>query len=81
MVSAHGAWDTDGCTTVLSDQTNTICECELYGKYAVIAELVEDPYVEEEDDWLTVMKYIGFSVSIPCIVVLVVIIGITRLDQ
>lgn len=68
----HGAWDADKCTTVLSEQDVTTCECGTFGTFAVIAEMVEDPYLIPEEKWLTVTKYAGFIISL---VLLAVFIG------
>ncbi len=65
-IGKYGAWDADTCTTVLSEQSTTVCECGSFGTYALVAEKVEDPYVGEEYDWLRYgaqNRVFGWSVS------------------
>ncbi len=72
-----GSWDADKCTTVLTEQTNTVCECSTFGTVAVIIEKVEPPYVTPEYGWLTITKYAGYIISI---IVLLIFIGVISLS-
>jgi hypothetical protein len=78
MTCVNGGWDTDGCTTVLTEQDQTNCECSRFGSYTVVAEMIETPWVKEEAGWLKVIKYTGFFFSIPSLLVLVVIVAISQ---
>ncbi len=73
-IGKNGAWDGDTCTTVLSEQTTTPCECGSFGTFAVVAEKVEDPYIGEEYDWLMYVKYAGWVVSIILLTVFIVVV-------
>ncbi|CAM6054614.1 unnamed protein product [Sphagnum tenellum] len=59
-----GGWDTSNCTTVITEQDSTLCECGIFGTFAVIAEMVEEPYVGPEQQWLTIVKYGGYVISL-----------------
>ena len=36
-IGTAGAWDGEHCTTVITEQTQTACECSVFGTMAVIA--------------------------------------------
>ena len=74
-----GSWDATHCTTVLTEQTNTVCECAAFGTVAVIIEHVQPPEVDEEFTWLWITKYAGFSLSLLLLLVFVLVIGLESL--
>ena len=74
-----GSWDATHCTTVLTEQTNTVCECATFGTVAVIIEHVQPPEVDEEFTWLWITKYAGFSLSLLLLLVFVLVIGLESL--
>lgn len=74
-----GSWDATHCTTVLTEQTNTVCECATFGTVAVIIEHVQPPEVDEEFTWLWITKYAGFSLSLLLLLVFVLVIGLSPL--
>ena len=53
-VGVGGGWDAAGCTTIISDQSGTTCECSRFGTIAVVAELVEEPKRQPEFLWMKV---------------------------
>ena len=53
-VGLKGGWDAAGCTTIISDQTGTTCECKHFGTIAIVAELVEEPTRPPEFLWMKV---------------------------
>ncbi len=63
-LGSHGAWDADLCTTVLTVQTETVCECYIFSTFSIIAEYVEKPVLPDELLWISAIKYIGFTLSI-----------------
>ena len=63
-IGRYGAWDADKCTTVLSEQHSTVCECYTTGTFILIAEMVEPPAYGPEYDWLWIVKYVGYGLSI-----------------
>ena len=77
-IGTYGAWDASKCTTTLSEQEATICECGTFGTFALIAELEEQPYVKDEYEWLTIVKYMGFVVSIILLLIFVLAIALSR---
>ncbi|XP_059078438.1 uncharacterized protein LOC131876911 [Tigriopus californicus] len=70
----YGGWDASQCTTVITEQSSTVCECGTFGTFALIAEMVEDPFVEAEDNWLVVMKYIGYTTSIVFFLIFIIVV-------
>lgn len=73
----YGGWDASGCTTIITEQTSTTCECSTFGTFAVVAEIVQDPFVPEEDVWVKVIKYCGFFFSLICLVPMMVVIALS----
>ena len=63
-IPPFGAWDSNGCTTVLTGPVSTICECFIFGTYAVLAEMIEPPGYPDEWDWLEIVANIGYGISI-----------------
>ena len=43
----HGAWDSAGCTTVMTEQSATTCECDQFGTFALAAEKIEQPRAKD----------------------------------
>ena len=77
-IGLSGAWDAEGCTTVMSEQDSTTCECSKFGSYALAAEKIERPEPKRDFTWLVVSRYIGFSVSILSLLIFVIIIGASK---
>lgn len=77
-IGISGAWDTDGCTTVMSELDSTTCECAKFGTYALAAEKIERPEGKNDFTWLLVSRYIGFSVSIVSLLIFVIVIVVSR---
>ena len=73
-LGVHGGWDSSHCTTVLTEQEQTVCECGTFGTFAVIAEMVVEPSVGEEYEWLTVVKYVGYSFSLLLLIVFIMVL-------
>lgn len=72
--SRFGAWDGSGCTTVLTEQSSTVCECGAFGTFTVLAELTEKPHHPPEYRWLVIIRYIGFSLSLILLLFFVIIV-------
>ena len=77
-IGQGGAWDAEGCTTVMSEQDSTTCECSKFGSYALAAEKIERPEPKRDFTWLVVSRYIGFVVSIISLLIFVIIIGASK---
>uniref|UniRef100_A0A2K5ZI11 Adhesion G protein-coupled receptor E2 n=1 Tax=Mandrillus leucophaeus TaxID=9568 RepID=A0A2K5ZI11_MANLE len=59
-----GHWATTGCSTMGTRDTSTICRCTHLSSFAVLMA----PYdVQEEDPVLTVITYMGLSLSLLCL--------------
>nr|XP_028694166.1 adhesion G protein-coupled receptor E2 isoform X3 [Macaca mulatta] len=59
-----GHWATTGCSTMDTRDTSTICRCTHLSSFAVLMA----PYdVQEEDPVLTVITYMGLSLSLLCL--------------
>ena len=76
-IGTYGAWDATKCTTVLTEQGTTVCECGTFGTFALVSELVESPYLDEEYEWLTIVKYMGYTISLLFLLTFIVIMVIT----
>ena len=74
QIGKYGAWDSDKCTTVVSEQSTTVCECGTFGTYALVAEKVEDPFMDAEYEWLKYVKYAGWIISIVLLLVFIVVV-------
>jgi len=74
----HGGWDATFCTTVMSEQDSTTCECSEFGTYALAAEKIEQPEGKEDFTWLQVSRYIGFCVSLLSLAIFIIIIAANR---
>ena len=71
------AWDASDCTTVLTEQEMTVCECSTFGTVAVIAEIVEEPSRPDDYLWLIIVKYVGYVLSLVALAAFVIVIMIT----
>ena len=74
-IGSTGAWDAAPCTTVITEQTSTVCECRNFGTYSLIAELAENPKAHKDKTWLTVVRYMGFGLSVICLSITIVVIA------
>ena len=63
-IGVKGAWDAQFCTTVMSTQDQTTCDCYTFGTFTLIAELVSKPEAEPDATWLMVWKYVGYVVTL-----------------
>ena len=77
-IGIHGAWDKADCTTVLTEQASTVCECSTFSTVVVMAEMVETPsYDEAKYEWLDIVKYMGYFFSCLGLLVFVVVLSIS----
>ena len=73
-----GAWDTEGMITKFSDEKVSTCIATKLGTYAVIAEVEDIPAVDPDALWLTIMKSIGFGISIFLLVLFIAIVSCSK---
>lgn len=70
-------WSTDGCRTVSSTATSTICECNHFTSFAVLLDVANTAV---DNTALTVLSYVGATLSIiGCIIFLTVYILLSKL--
>lgn len=77
-IGLHGAWDSAGCTTVMTEQDSTTCECDRFGTFALAAEKIEQPEAKDAFSWLIVSRYIGFVVSLISLTIFIAVICISK---
>ena len=73
-IGGLGAWDTMKVRTVSVDGDSAVCLTHQFGTYAIIAELKEQPFVQDDLTWLLITKYVGYGVSVLLLTVLMSII-------
>ncbi|XP_058281055.1 adhesion G protein-coupled receptor E2-like [Hylobates moloch] len=59
-----GHWATTGCSTMGTRDTSTICRCTHLSSFAILMAHYD---VQEEDPVLTIITYVGLSVSLLCL--------------
>ena len=77
QIGLFGAWDSLGCTTVMSEQDSTTCECDRFGTFALAAEKIEKPEAKARFPWLLVARYIGFGISLLSLSIFVLVICVS----
>jgi len=73
-IGQYGAWDTESIETMEIDELGATCVTDKLGTYAIIAELIEQPFQYDEEGWLYVTKLVGYIVSTVVLVIFVIII-------
>ena len=69
-----GAWDTAGVETVEVDEFGATCLAERFGTFALVAEMIVQPYPHTEPGWLEVTRLAGYTASCICLVIFILII-------
>ena len=77
-IGLHGAWDPTGCTTVMTEQDSTSCECDRFGTFALLAEKIEQPFAKAAYPWLVISRYIGFVFSLVSLTIFVAVICVSK---
>ncbi|XP_061006007.1 adhesion G protein-coupled receptor E2-like isoform X2 [Dama dama] len=62
--NGSGHWATRGCRTLDSGDDSTTCQCTHFSSFAVLMAYYN---VQEEDPTLTVITYVGLSLSLLCL--------------
>ncbi|XP_065788114.1 adhesion G protein-coupled receptor E2-like [Muntiacus reevesi] len=62
--NGSGHWATRGCRTMDSGDDSTTCQCTHFSSFAVLMAYYD---VQEEDPALTVITYVGLSLSLLCL--------------
>lgn len=76
-IGDFGAWDTTGCSLLKTTDEHTLCACDHFGTFSILAEKVEPKVVPEEKLWLTILRYVGYSLSFLCLIIYIVVIAIS----
>jgi len=76
-IGLFGAWDTDDIQTVDINEKFAVCKSEKLGTYAIVAEMIEQPYHREEMTWLYLVKIVGYFISIIALVAFIFIIQLS----
>ncbi|XP_053869129.1 adhesion G protein-coupled receptor E3-like [Malaclemys terrapin pileata] len=63
FITGKGTWSPDGCTTVHTNSTHTICSCDHLSSFAL---LMGHTGVEESDP-LSIITYVGLTLSLLCL--------------
>ncbi|XP_034647808.1 adhesion G protein-coupled receptor E3-like [Trachemys scripta elegans] len=63
FITGKGTWSPDGCTTVHTNSTHTICSCNHLSSFAL---LMGHTGVEESDP-LSIITYVGLTLSLLCL--------------
>ncbi|XP_034648008.1 adhesion G protein-coupled receptor E3-like, partial [Trachemys scripta elegans] len=63
VVAESGSWSPDGCTTVHINSTHTNCSCDHLSSFAILMA----PTTVTESDPLTIITYVGLTLSLPCL--------------
>ncbi|XP_074059749.1 adhesion G protein-coupled receptor E3-like isoform X2 [Macrotis lagotis] len=63
LIEEGGGWSTMNCNLIKSNETHTCCNCTHLSSFAVLMAL----YSQEEDFTLTVITYVGLSLSLLCL--------------
>ncbi|KAM9115132.1 adhesion G protein-coupled receptor E3-like [Pangshura tecta] len=63
VVAESGSWSPEGCTAVHTNSTHTTCSCDHLSSFAVLMA----PTAVTESDPLTIITYVGLSLSLLCL--------------
>ncbi|XP_007489107.3 adhesion G protein-coupled receptor E3 [Monodelphis domestica] len=72
-----GSWSRKGCSLVKTNDTHTSCSCSHLSSFALLMALTG----QEEDDVLTVITYVGLSISLLCLFLAVLTFLLCRTIQ
>ncbi len=73
-IGLHGAWTTEGVKTIYVDSAVATCYATRTGSFAVVAEVEDAPYREEDADWLFIFKMVGYTLSVLCLLIFIGVI-------
>jgi len=76
-IGPHGAWDTKDIKTIAINENSASCMSDKLGTFAILAELVEEPRMDDEMSWLTVCKIMGYITSVISLVIFILMIQLS----
>ena len=59
-IGRYGAWDGDKCTTVMSEQVSTVCECYTdgtFGKFNFQEPIIHWKFADEYTSYIYIYQY------------------------
>ncbi|XP_050733459.1 uncharacterized protein LOC127007021 [Eriocheir sinensis] len=71
-------WDSTGCVVMFKSELYTKCACAHFGMFAVMDELVEPKVAPVDYLWLTVLRYVGYALSVLFIIVYIITVLVSR---
>ncbi|NXI89851.1 AGRE1 protein, partial [Psophia crepitans] len=71
---AEGSWTREGCTRIGGDALHSICNCTHFSTFAILMAVRPIP----ESFSLTVVTYVGMSVSLVCLFLTIVTFLVCR---
>ena len=77
-IGTDGAWDTDGVKLVYIGDSAATCHSTRFGTFAIIAEIEDEPSVDQDELWLRVVKYIGYGISLALLLIFIIIILVSK---
>lgn len=77
-IGTSGAWDIEGVKLVHAGDSAATCHSTKFGTFAIIAEIEDEPSVDEDEMWLLVTKYVGYTISLILLVVFIVVVLVSR---
>ena len=69
-----GAWDDTNCRLLDTNPDKTECECSEFGSYAVLAELMESPNMDDREMWILAVKWVGIILGTILLTVFIAIV-------
>jgi len=70
----NGAWDDTSCKVTYTDEEKTNCECSEFGSYAVLAEMLQQPDMDDNDTWVMIVKHIGIIIGTVLLTIFVAVV-------
>ena len=77
-IGTGGAWDTEGVKLVHVGDSAATCHSTKFGTFAIIAEIEDEPWEPEDALWLTITKYVGYSISIILLLAFIVVVFMNK---
>ncbi|CAG0888932.1 unnamed protein product [Darwinula stevensoni] len=74
----YGVWDSSNCVVLDTNAVETKCQCQQFGMYAVLSQRIQQYLIPVDPTWLTIIRYVGFSLSVLCLVILILVVACNR---
>nr|XP_045598695.1 uncharacterized protein LOC123758371 [Procambarus clarkii] len=77
-LSDFGVWDSSNCVLLETTEEYTKCACAQLGTFAVMAKRTPPKVVPVDATWLTVLRYVGYSLSFLFIIFYIIVVLVSR---